>query len=335
MNKTEKLKLLTQIVEITEKTKITEKDLDFLPENYKLMHIAKNTECGDYKHYSLAIFNEEDKEIIIANYGTHVSITKPLTTMHDIYADIQLGLKLIPSKFSSTSKFIEQIKDLLGSEYNDYTITCTGHSLGGFLAQLAGTKCKAIGFKDVKVVTFDAPGAKEVVVKLANSLDYNGDLEQGIENYITRPNFVNSTNTHLGEVFYTPPLENESSNNEKFSILKSFSKITGISKLVEKVSDHMIWKFTEFFEKGKAIPLKVDNQWNNSTMIIENTEKLDQLAKNTHNLNHFDRKSNATNPEYLYCYENEYGFSDCCLYDHDDVITYYKLGNLVDSGFEI
>ena len=43
MNKTEKLKLLTQIVEITEKTKITEKDLDFLPENYKLMHIAKNT----------------------------------------------------------------------------------------------------------------------------------------------------------------------------------------------------------------------------------------------------------------------------------------------------
>jgi len=133
MKETDKLELLTKIVTITGKSNLKESDLDFLPSNYKLMHIAQNTECGDYKYYSLAMYNSAENEIIISNYGTHLNFTKGFTTtLADIYADMQLGLKMIPDKFSSTEKFAEQIKDLLGPEFNNTKITCVGHSLGGF-----------------------------------------------------------------------------------------------------------------------------------------------------------------------------------------------------------
>lgn len=329
MTKVTKLELLSQIVAVTGKAKILEQDLDFLPEGYKLMHIASNTECGSYKHHALTIYNEENKEIIISNYGTHIDLSRPITMAHDLIADAQLFLKNIPTKYSSTEKFIEQIKDLLGNEYKDYKITCTGHSLGGFLSQLTGIKCKSLGFDDVKVVAFDSPGAKEVAIKLANNLDYNGDIELGVENYCTRPNMVNGTNSHLGKMFYVPKLQQEVNQSTRGFFEYYLQKI-GLKDFFSHIDDHMLWNFTNFFnfskERDPETTLLQTKDWNNNLIILENSTNLDRIAKYNPEYIQFNRSNNGTNPEYLSCEEVEGDFYQLNLYDHNDIINLY-IGN--------
>jgi len=328
VTKVTKLKLLSQIVKITGEAKITESELSFLPEEYKLMHIANNTECGAYKHHSIAIYNSQDKEIIISNYGTHISFTQLETTVQDIRADIQIALKQIPVKFSSTASFVEQIKSLLGEEYVDHKITCTGHSLGGFLAQLAGTQCKALGFEDVKVIAFDAPGAKEVAIKLANQLEFTGDLDNGVENYCIRPNPVNNNNEHLGKIFYVPRLFQQTADQNDHGFLSYLAKVTGIKDLCSNIEDHMIWNFTNFFELCEArnpeMELLETQDWNNSLISLDNSEGLDGVKVLNPDFIQFNRGNNGTNPEYLsYDESTEEGWIKVNLYDHDDIINFY------------
>ena len=330
MTNVTKLELLSKIVAVTGQSKISEQDLDFLPSSYKLMHIASNTECGDYKHYALAIYNKENKEIIISNYGTHIDLSKPMTMAHDLIADAQLALKTIPTKYSSTEKFIEQIKDLLGNDYNNYKITCTGHSLGVFLSQLAGIKCKSLGFEDVSVISFDSPGAKEVATKLASSLDYHGDIESGVENYCTKPNMVNGTNSHLGQIYYVPKLYQEEANQPSKGFFDYFLQKTGIKDFFSHIDDHMLWNFTNFFNFSKAkdpeTTLLQTNDLHNNIIMLENATDLNRIAKHNSEYIQFNRLNNGTNPEYLSCEEVDDEFCQLHLYDHNDVIN-FTIGN--------
>jgi hypothetical protein len=326
MTKASELKLLTKIIAATKSAKISEADLDFLPSGLKLMHIANNTECGAYKHHALAILNENDKEIIISNYGTHLNFNDLTTTTQDLFADLQLALKIIPNKFSSTIAFIEQIKELLGEEYQDYKITCTGHSLGGFLAQLGGTFCKAIGFQDVKIVAFDSPGAREVTEKLAQHLNFSGDLNENIENYYTRPNLVNSTNKYLGKIFYVPKLEQQLDNEANNGFINCLTKLTGINNIIEQVDDHMIWNFTNGFELIEANnPNEQLLEVQNHFIILDNNEIYNEAKKLYPNAFEFDRNKNGTNPEYLtYNSNTELGWEYLNLEDHDNITGFYN-----------
>jgi hypothetical protein len=311
MTKVAKLKLLSQIVTVTAGAKISEADLDFLPSGYKLMHLANNTECGDYRHHALAIYNENDKEIIISNYGTHIDIMDPITTVHDLYADLQLSLKQIPSKYSSTAKFVEQIRSLLGDEYKDYKITCAGHSLGGFLSQLASVEFKALGFENVQTVAFDSPGAKEVSAKLAAELEYDGDLESGVENYLTKPNLVNKTNEHLGKIIYVPKLEQHNVDNSLF----------------HGINNHTLWNFSTFFEKCEAnnpeTELLEAKNWDNKLIMMENCADLHRISSLNPDYIQFNRANNGTNPEYISYEDIDQDWGMVNLYDHNDLINYY------------
>lgn len=262
MNSMERLKLLSQIVAVTEHDNLKDKDFDFLPEGYTLMHIANNTGCGDYDYHALAIYNADDKEIIISNYGTHLNPSRLGTTFQDIIDDIRLSLGYTPGKFSSAAKFIDQIKDLLGDEYNDYKITFAGHSLGGFLAQLGSVQAKSIGFDNVEVVSFDAPGAKEVAMNLAKELHFEGNLNEGIENYVARPNMINTVNSYLGKVFYTPKLSVEDGVDNGW--YNYFAELTGVKSLITQIDDHMLYNFTEFFDTVKSEDLIEVNNWNST-----------------------------------------------------------------------
>jgi hypothetical protein len=325
-----KLELLSRIIEVTGKEIISEINFDFLPENYKLMHIAKNAECGDYHHHALAIYNQGSKEIIISNYGTHIDFSRPITMAHDLIADAHLSFKTIPTKYSSTEKFIEQIKDLLGDDYKEYKITCTGHSLGGFLSQLAGIKCKSLGFENVNVVAFDSPGAKEIALKLAHKLDYHGNIESGVENYCTRPNIVNRTNCHLGKISYVPRLQQEESNQPSTGLFNSFYKMIGLKDFSSRIDDHMLSHFTNFFNFCEAsdpeITLLEIEDWNEELMILKNATDLDRISNSNPQYIQFNRYNNGSNPEYLSCEELEEDYCKINLYDHNDVMNIY-IGN--------
>ncbi|MEO1219461.1 MAG: tetratricopeptide repeat protein [Bacteroidota bacterium] len=88
------------------------------------------------------------------------------------------------------------------------TLTTTGHSLGGWLAQLAtlaiqkereygSTTHKA----HLKAITFDTPGARPMLEKLNCNIEPY-DLDQlDITNYLSMPNLVNTCNRHVGTTF--------------------------------------------------------------------------------------------------------------------------------------
>lgn len=318
-----KLKLLAQIVAITEKAKIEETDLEFLPTNYKLMHCASNTECGNYQYHGLIVYNESENEIIISNYGTHINASRLSTTINDLYADAQLALKLTPTKFQATQKFIHQMKELLGHDYNDYKITCVGHSLGGFIAQLASVECRNLGFEDVSTIAFDSPGAREAAITLATE---GQDIDKNVENYLTRPNIVNCTNHHLGKIFYVPKLEQiTESPTGMFSYLLN---ATGISKLCTGISDHSLQNFIDFFELKSSSEedlLSVES-WDNSFIMLNTSELLSHIKILNPDYIQFNRLNNGSNPEYLICTEIEEEWECVKLFDHND-ITNFLMGN--------
>ncbi len=66
-------------------------------------------------------------EIVIAHRGT-----EPVSFDGDWTANLQMGLRKVPDQYQYAKKFYEQIK----RENSDATLSLTGHSLGGALAQL-------------------------------------------------------------------------------------------------------------------------------------------------------------------------------------------------------
>ncbi|MEL6152914.1 MAG: NB-ARC domain-containing protein, partial [Bacteroidota bacterium] len=82
------------------------------------------------------------------------------------------------------------------------TLTTTGHSLGGWLAQVTAFIAKdQYPEQHVKAITFDSPGAKPMLeqIKPRNvplKLDY-----LDITNYLSSPNLINACNLHVGTVY--------------------------------------------------------------------------------------------------------------------------------------
>ena len=60
--------------------------------------------------------------------------------------------------YGATVKAVNEAKS------RNYTLTITGHSLGAYLAELSVYYCHAdIGYRNVKGVTFDGPGSREMM----------------------------------------------------------------------------------------------------------------------------------------------------------------------------
>lgn len=79
--------------------------------------------------------------------GEVVFACKGTSQKRDVLADLKLGVGMNSSQFSKAEKFIKQTGSC-GAQ----TITVTGHSLGGAIAQIAGHRNK------LRFVTFNAPG---------------------------------------------------------------------------------------------------------------------------------------------------------------------------------
>ena len=89
-----------------------------------------------------------------------------------------------------------------------YRLSFTGHSLGGWLAELSAFYCHAyFGYPDIKAVTFDSPGSVPMMEKLQSNILNNQIKLKGINivTYLAPPNFVNCCNSHGGEVFLVKP----------------------------------------------------------------------------------------------------------------------------------
>ena len=127
-------------------------------EKYDLLKHQRNTISG----FSATLFKDtqadsKNSQYILAIRGTEV--TKDVEKMlQDFYTDFLLAQNKIPQQYFDMIDFIEtQIKPII---YNDTTqsyakMTITGHSLGGFLAQMF-----ALSYSELveEVYTYNAPG---------------------------------------------------------------------------------------------------------------------------------------------------------------------------------
>lgn len=129
---------------------------------------------------AVAYKNETTKEIVIAYRGTD-------SVLDAVYSDGQIAFNVTPQQTTPALAFYDNISNSVSGQ--GYTISVTGHSLGGVLAQYVAAS------KHVSGVTFNAPGV---------NIPAGGDAS-GIVNYVNMNNFIGCLNQHLGETRYYLP----------------------------------------------------------------------------------------------------------------------------------
>lgn len=235
--------ICAKATEAFENTKEKVKDIVFTPntysqnEDYKEIHDvckkvsieiynknSKETEIAGFKKrewyankktgfYSQLYVNEKAKEIIIAYEGTNILSGK------DIANDIQMyNKKEKPLQFKDAEIMYKNVMQ----KYPKYSITFTGHSLGGSIAQLMGAKYKH------QTVTFNAYGIGQL-----NGLEINST--KNIINYAHRDDGVFNEKRcwHIGKVIYTYAGDNVFLRNNKLGN----HKIENIGNLKMKVEN--------------------------------------------------------------------------------------------------
>lgn len=140
--------------------------------------------------------------IIFVNRGTVINI-------ENIISDIQIALEQVPLQCASAMELAGTVSENLKQIYKGkedllrfMRFVITGHSLGGVL-----TDCNAsIG---VHSITFDNPGSKQIVKKIAESRGASADMVQAYicaikewcHAYQAGVNVINTCNEQLGHVF--------------------------------------------------------------------------------------------------------------------------------------
>ncbi|MEL6152892.1 MAG: NB-ARC domain-containing protein, partial [Bacteroidota bacterium] len=170
--------------------------------------------------------NEAKKQLVLAYKGLELSNmanaapdadTKPLIAVHE---------KVI----------IDLFTEALGiAQEQQYSLTVTGHSLGGWLAQITILMAQQLYPEQrVKAIAFDSPGARPMLTHLnagpdAIQIDY-----LDITNYLSTLNLINAASPHIGTIFQVvferfsrKPLVYNQQSHAIENFLRAFSPNTG------------------------------------------------------------------------------------------------------------
>jgi len=209
----------------------TSEMIEFLEEKH--WKLVSRTNYEGFKCSSF--LNRPAKQLVIVHRGTE------LKNLWQVRADIQIALNKITSDIvrkadwhtrqsllNDTLKLDEKTRKFVR---NDYSVTITGHSLGGWLAQLCTLLSKYPKFfpvgprgkfsfgndttidmnqsYDLHCVAFDSPGANAVLTRLKEDPGWlNGgprEVEIALEDlditvYLANKNLVNMCGTHMKTV---------------------------------------------------------------------------------------------------------------------------------------
>ncbi|MHB1586281.1 MAG: lipase family protein [Acidiferrobacteraceae bacterium] len=151
--------------------------------------IQASTPASD-GYLGVAYVNTHTKEIVIANRGTR------RTSLADLLNDAMLLAQdpNDPDELSAIAFAKQIVKDFMqpGGQYAGYTLTETGHSLGGAEAQAATAALVDLGLDpSVSAVTFNSPG-------IASRL-FNPTTSYNVLNLYTQGDIIHEVGgTHLG-----------------------------------------------------------------------------------------------------------------------------------------
>lgn len=170
--------------------KIEELDLkeDWVP-------LFTSAENSNYSYKAIAFFNEKTKEIVFANAGTDT------TDPFDFADDLMLACGFVPNKISDIKSFVNLVEhEIIGLE--NYTLHCTGHSLGGVLSDLMALELKSRGFQVEDSITFENPGSKASLDRAISNGLFSGSLEIDLTEttfsvFNALPNIINTSSAQL------------------------------------------------------------------------------------------------------------------------------------------
>lgn len=186
--------------------------------DWEVLQIYPDKDKNGY--FGVAYLNAQKKHIIIAHRGTE--------DLKDWKTNVDLITSHLSLQEASCMEFVGEIIKKYG---NSYTYSFTGHSLGGWLAQVSLWKYhfefvnKNLGFQDGFAVTLDNPGSGELLEALQPRVekDYRIDVQSlDITSYLSYPNLVNITMGHEGTVYALFPEIQGLSWLEEFPLMHTF-----------------------------------------------------------------------------------------------------------------
>jgi hypothetical protein len=171
-------------------------------------------------YFGAAYWHPEHQQVVIAHLGTE------LTNLGAIFTDIfGVFFKHHVPQMCSASTFAYRVAEVLQTFNHEkginFQVFFTGHSLGGWLAQITTFTTeylKTEGNTFLKsdnaphsyhphTVVFDSPGCKNMLSQMADKLDVrldgrSIDIEHlDITSYLSAPNRINTCNAHVGTVY--------------------------------------------------------------------------------------------------------------------------------------
>lgn len=203
------------------------------------------------KYYYKAVLyqHRRKKQMVLAHRGTEPSNVNAWETNIKSIVRHEIGNTDFLEGRESHSIFLTKKAYQAAYQEGMHTLSFTGHSLGGWLAQISifmfYNQEKRIEKKErqlfVKAVTFDTPGASPALKEMNREYDYPTSIDRlDITNYLSAPNLVNCCNPHVGTCYRV--------------IFKDFSSFLEKNTIVYTVNSHAMDNFVEAFDQQKGHP---------------------------------------------------------------------------------
>jgi len=189
-----------------------------LPDGWKLLTTASNGNMTN-GYFGAAYWHPEHQQVVIAHRGTDP------TNLGALWTDLK---GVVRNKYvrqmESASTFADKVVEVLESVNRKrgviFQLFYTGHSLGGWLAQITTFTTKYLKTKgnvffkgnDAQdcyhphTVVFESPGCKNMLLQMTDKFDVrldgrSIDIENlDITSYLSAPNRINTCNEHVGTV---------------------------------------------------------------------------------------------------------------------------------------
>jgi len=192
-----------------------------LPKGWKLLTYASSSNG----YYGIAFWHSEFQQVVISHRGTEFGFSKNF--LLDLWADLKgIVANKYVGQMNSAISFSYKVNEVLIKLGHNFQLFFTGHSLGGWLAQITTFTTEYFTIKENKFLkdpshiineyhahteVFDSPGCKEMLLQMESDFDIRSNvLSAGrsifinnldITSYLSAPNKINTSNQHLGKVY--------------------------------------------------------------------------------------------------------------------------------------
>jgi tetratricopeptide (TPR) repeat protein len=228
---------------------------------WKIVQVTNDRANTGY--YSALYVNATTHQAVLVFQGTMFDgLSDLFRKQSDIQQNIDgiLGDAITDQKglaYEATERAVDYIKQ------NQLYLSITGHSLGGYLAELGVLFChRDFAYQEVKGIVFDSPGSGKDLETFQSNIKNTGtkfwieDLD--IVTYLSAPNLINACNPHPGEVYRVyPQLESSDwlKRLEKMARLPLVgNKVQAISKGLLALTGHDLAAILSLFDPNTGKP---------------------------------------------------------------------------------